>query len=360
MSEHRHPPIPPVRKSIHVRWAPEDAFRRFTRDIGTWWPMHTHSIGQEKTESVVFEERVGGRLYERIAGGGESTWGTVLHWEPPHRVVFTWHPGQSPELAQEVELRFTAEKTGSRLELTHSKWERMGAAAKKARRAYALGWSHVIRLGAGRKASPIVWGMEALIWVGGIMKKIFRTAAVTLLALVVASPALADRVLRTELKLDAPIERVWHAWTTDEGIRTFFAPGSHIELRVDGPYEIFFAPKEAPGHRGADDMRLLVVEPMKRLAFTWNAPGTQPYVRAQRTVVTLDFQSVDAKTTKLRFTHSGWGEGPEWDKAYAYFDSAWNTFVLPSLQYTLAHGPIDWTKPRELKPVAKTLKTELE
>jgi uncharacterized protein YndB with AHSA1/START domain len=176
MTEHRHQPIPPIRKSIHVRWPPDVAFRRFTKEIATWWPMRTHSVGEEKTESVVFEDFVGGRVYERIRGGEESTWGTIVHWEPPHRVVFTWHPGRSPEQAQEVELRFTAEGSGSRLELTHSKWERMGAVALKARRNYALGWEYVIRLGAGRRASPVVWGLEALTWTLRLLRKSRQSA----------------------------------------------------------------------------------------------------------------------------------------------------------------------------------------
>jgi uncharacterized protein YndB with AHSA1/START domain len=168
-----------------------------------------------------------------------------------------------------------------------------------------------------------------------------------------------DRILRAEVEVAASREEVWSAWTTEAGIRTFLARGAHIEPRVDGAYEIFFDPNAPAGQRGGDGLRILVYEPPRRLAFTWNAPPAQPVVRAQRTVVTLDLVEQGAGRTRLRLTHSGWGEGAEWDAAYAYFDKAWGGFVLPSLVQRFAHGPIDWEHPPALEPLAATLRQEL-
>ena len=64
-----------VRKSLVVDCGPERAFEVFTREIGTWWPKHTHSIGGDQIVEVVFEERVGGRIFERHSDGGEGEWG---------------------------------------------------------------------------------------------------------------------------------------------------------------------------------------------------------------------------------------------------------------------------------------------
>ena len=72
-----------------------------------------------------------------------------------------------------------------------------------------------------------------------------------------------DRVICGEVLLDAGVAEVWDAWTTGDGIRTFFAPDCHVDLRVDGLYEIFFAPDAPEGERGADGMRLMVIEPGK-------------------------------------------------------------------------------------------------
>jgi uncharacterized protein YndB with AHSA1/START domain len=179
-------------------------------------------------------------------------------------------------------------------------------------------------------------------------------------ATMAATPAAAgDRILRAEIDVPASREAVWAAWTTEAGIKTFFAPAAHIEPRVDGAYEIFFDPEAQPGRRGGDGMRILVFEPPRRISFTWNAPLTQPLVRAQRTVVTLELAAIDAGHTRLRFTHAGWGEGPEWDAAYAYFDSAWGKVVLPSLLRRFASGPVDWKNRGPLQPVAASLRAEL-
>jgi uncharacterized protein YndB with AHSA1/START domain len=169
----------------------------------------------------------------------------------------------------------------------------------------------------------------------------------------------ADRILRTEITLDAPQAEVWKAWTTEEGVKSFFAPGCHIEPHVDGAYEIFFNPAAEPGQRGGDGLRILAFEPERRLAFTWNAPPTNPYVRAQRTMVVVELRPLGPKQTRLRFTHLGWGEGPEWDAAYAYFDTAWRSYVLPGLVYRFTTGPIDWKSPPRLPPVAESLRATL-
>jgi uncharacterized protein YndB with AHSA1/START domain len=168
-----------------------------------------------------------------------------------------------------------------------------------------------------------------------------------------------ERILRTELVLDASVAEVWRAWTTEEGIRSFFAPGGRVDLKVDGAYEVFFFPTAPAGRRGAEGQRILLLEPDRRFSFTWDAPPDQPYVRAQRTQVVLDLEPIGPERTRLRFTHRGWGDGPEWDRAYDYFDDAWRSVVLPRLKHRLAHGPIDWAAPPRLEPVASSLRAEL-
>jgi uncharacterized protein YndB with AHSA1/START domain len=174
MTVHQSRTLLPLRKAITVPWSPEAAFRRFTSEIARWWPLRTHSVGKERAETVVFGSAVGERIVERIRGGGESTWGTITAWQPPHRVAFTWHPGRSPDTAQEVELRFVPDGAGTRLELTHAGWERLGALAAKARRGYPIGWAYVLRLWAGRRRGPFVWGLEMLIW---LLRPLTRRAA---------------------------------------------------------------------------------------------------------------------------------------------------------------------------------------
>jgi uncharacterized protein YndB with AHSA1/START domain len=121
-----------------------DAFRIFIEDIDSWWPLSTHSIGQETAVSCLFEGREGGRIYETQADGSFHLWGTVTTWEPPARVVFSWHPGRDAITAQEVELRFVPLDNGTRVELEHRHWETLGDRATEMRDGYQTGWAGVL------------------------------------------------------------------------------------------------------------------------------------------------------------------------------------------------------------------------
>ena len=109
-----------VRKSVFVRCTPEHAFTVFTERIGDWWPFDGHSLFDDKAEAVVFEPHVGGRVYERSAEGEEGLWGTLTVWDPPRGFTMTWHPGRGEETAQELELRFSPEGGGTRVDLVHT------------------------------------------------------------------------------------------------------------------------------------------------------------------------------------------------------------------------------------------------
>jgi len=176
MTERMRRPQPPVVKSVEVAWTPEAAFRRFTAEIATWWPLRTHSVAGARARSVVFESHVGGRIYEIAADGATSMWGTVLAWEPPHRVAFSFHPGRGEEMAQPVEVRFVATAAGTRLELTHAGWEKLGRLAPFARRGYTVGWAYVLDLWAARRGPLVVVtrGLERLLRVASRVRQAFR------------------------------------------------------------------------------------------------------------------------------------------------------------------------------------------
>jgi uncharacterized protein YndB with AHSA1/START domain len=159
------PPLSPLVKVVHVRATPEAAFRRFTAEMASWWPLASHSVGESEAETVVFEGRVGGRIVERMRAGRECVWGSVTAWDPPRRVAFTWHPGREPESAQDVEVRFAASGERTRVELVHTGFERLGHEARRARRGYPIGWTYVLGLYAEsrRPLVLLVGGLTSLL-----------------------------------------------------------------------------------------------------------------------------------------------------------------------------------------------------
>ena len=136
--------IEAVRKSLIVECSPERAFEVFTRGVGSWWPLHEHSIGGKEIVEVIWEEHVGGRIYERHADGGEGEWGRVLAWDPPARFVMSWYPGKDDAKATELEVRFTAEDSGTRVDLEHRGWEIFAEEGQETRDNYDNGWPTVL------------------------------------------------------------------------------------------------------------------------------------------------------------------------------------------------------------------------
>ena len=168
-----------------------------------------------------------------------------------------------------------------------------------------------------------------------------KTLLIILGGLLAAAAAAAERAIEVEVTVPAAPVEVWRAWTTSEGIKTFFAPDARVELRIDGPFEIYLNPLDVPGRRGADDMRILAFQEERMLAFTWNAPPHLPAVRAQRTHVVVRLFPVDGGT-RVTLHHDGWGEGGEWDQAFGYFSKVWPS-VLANLRRRFESGPVDWT-----------------
>jgi uncharacterized protein YndB with AHSA1/START domain len=136
--------IEPVRASVHVARPPAEAFEVFTAGLARWWPRASHSVSQSRAASVAIEPRVGGEVYELRDDGARVPWGRVLAWEPPRRLVMSWHPGHPRDAAQEVEVRFIADGNGTRVELEHRGWERLGAEAAAVRASYEGGWRTVL------------------------------------------------------------------------------------------------------------------------------------------------------------------------------------------------------------------------
>ena len=136
--------IEPLRKQLKVQLATQQAFELFTAGIGKWWPLPTHSVGEEQADTCFFEGWVGGRIVEVLKDGSESEWGRVLLWEPFHKVSFYWYPGRTPDTAQEVTVTFSEIPAGTLVELVHTGWETLGTAAQERRDGYDTGWDYVL------------------------------------------------------------------------------------------------------------------------------------------------------------------------------------------------------------------------
>ena len=136
--------IEPVKKSVIVNAPVGLAFEVFTDRLWEWWPLATHSIGNEATEAARIEGRVGGRIYEIQNDGTEADWGVVSVWEPPHRLTMEWKVDPEAPGPTVIDVRFSEADGGTRVDLEHSQWERLGPAGAETRDGYDEGWDLVL------------------------------------------------------------------------------------------------------------------------------------------------------------------------------------------------------------------------
>jgi uncharacterized protein YndB with AHSA1/START domain len=135
--------IEPLRVDVELDCPAGHAFATWTARFADWWP-HGHSVSGDPA-AIVLEPGVGGRIYERTRAGEHIDWGEITAWEPPARLAYRWHIRRDRADATDVDIRFVATGPAStRLEITHTGWERLGAEAETWRDANRGGWSGLL------------------------------------------------------------------------------------------------------------------------------------------------------------------------------------------------------------------------
>ena len=131
--------VEPLRLSVQLKCPPAHAFEVWTAKIAMWWPAD-HTVTGTAGLDVILEPRTGGRIFERTRAGAEHDWGEVTIWEPPRRLGYLWHLRRDRADATEVEITFVEDGTGTRLDIEHRGWERLGALGPDWREANKHGW----------------------------------------------------------------------------------------------------------------------------------------------------------------------------------------------------------------------------
>ena len=118
-----------------------------------------------------------------------------------------------------------------------------------------------------------------------------------------------SHTLRMERTYEAPAERVFDAWTSEEVMRRWWhadrdweTPIAEVDLRVGGAVRVVMRDPEKDVEYGGGG-QYLEIDPPRRLVFTWYWDGNDT-----RQVIEVDFEEADGVTT-VRFTHRDlWNE----------------------------------------------------
>jgi uncharacterized protein YndB with AHSA1/START domain len=140
--------------------------------------------------------------------------------------------------------------------------------------------------------------------------------------------------LRMERTFDAPAEKVFDAWTSEEVMRRWWhadpnweTPVAEVDLRVGGAVRVVMRDPRDDKEYGGGGFYMEIDRP-HRLAFTWIWDGDDT-----RQLIELDFEESGGVTT-VHFTHRDlWDE-----QAVRSHEDGWGT-AFDNLARTLAEVP---------------------
>lgn len=144
---------------------------------------------------------------------------------------------------------------------------------------------------------------------------------------------MSGRSLEKELFIKAPPERVFQALTEKADLERWFVQKAEIDLRPGGALRFQWGPNSI------EVGKVLVFDPPHRLSYSWEALEPSP------TTITFELTAENGGT-RLHLTHTGIGEGDDWDDYYTAISSGWNSQHLNNLVAWLETGVCEQPRPR--------------
>jgi uncharacterized protein YndB with AHSA1/START domain len=140
----------------------------------------------------------------------------------------------------------------------------------------------------------------------------------------------ANTTLRMERTFQAPAQKVFDAWTSEEVMRRWWhagrdweTPEAVVDLRVGGDVRVLMRNPHTGAEYGGGG-RYTEIDPPSRLAFTWIWDDDP-----KRQLIEVEFEEAGGVTT-VRFTHSDlWNE-----EAVRSHEDGWGT-CFDNLERTL-------------------------
>jgi len=154
-----------------------------------------------------------------------------------------------------------------------------------------------------------------------------------------------ERVLRHELVIEASLDDLWHAMTTEDGLKSFMVPTARVELKTGGAWETNYRAGSRIGDPDNIRNQVLCYIPLEMLALKINLTAAFPEGprNAGTLFAVMTFKQLEPKRVLVTESMLGWGQGPDWDKTYGLFEWG-NAYTLGQLYKRFVEGPVDWSK----------------
>jgi len=138
--------------------------------------------------------------------------------------------------------------------------------------------------------------------------------------------------LRWVCEVDASLDDTWAAFTTKQGIESWMVPIAEVDLRVGGTIKTNYNKDAGIGGPGTIVHHILSLEPKRMISSRFDAPENAQVAKiAEKSWGITYFDSIDPEHTRITLVSCGYGEGPEWDRARAFFEKG-NAWTLDKLK----------------------------
>jgi uncharacterized protein YndB with AHSA1/START domain len=149
--------------------------------------------------------------------------------------------------------------------------------------------------------------------------RLFVLLAALLLA--ASSPISAAEPLVAEAVVNAPLDTVWRAWTTVDGIQSWMVAKADIDLRVGGLWRTSYTREADLAGDAAIHHRILALDPGKMLAFqTVKTPANFPFPGILQTWTVVYLAAENASQTRVTVRMLGYGDDEPSMKMRAFFE----------------------------------------
>jgi uncharacterized protein YndB with AHSA1/START domain len=156
--------------------------------------------------------------------------------------------------------------------------------------------------------------------------------------------AYGHRVQQLSVTVDAPVAKVWDAFTTDAGFTSWATPVAHITLENGGGMmESSYLLSSKIGDPDNIKNEIVAYLPLHMIALrNAHVPKGAPFdpvlISSIRTVITFDDLGGKTRVTESQV---GYGEGAGYDSMYQHFRDG-NAEELESLAQSFLGNPVDW------------------
>jgi uncharacterized protein YndB with AHSA1/START domain len=132
----------------------------------------------------------------------------------------------------------------------------------------------------------------------------------------------STEALVTEAVVNAPIERVWDAFTTKAGIESWMVANTDIELTVGGRWRTTYRKGADLDGETAIHQVILSLDPGHMLSYrTVKSPKNFPFAAIiGQTWTVIYFDLLDANRTKVTIKMIGYSDTPDAQKMRAFFE----------------------------------------